>query len=263
MLAKLKLAPKQLISQLQVQIGKAKIPRVLLGTSPFIGAGQFGRRAYEYYTKFYEHPENIVRIVLKAVDLGVTGIQALSSRPIFAALKAAERELKERLTVVATIGPDTPLDDIREFQRFNTVAMLLHGEITDRRKDREISELLNKVHSANCLAGLVTHRPLSMLNWLSAQSWKDDVDLVMLSFNSLGMFMDATPQKVAESIRKLGKPVIGKKTLAAGYLSPKEAFKFVADSGCIDIIAVGIASEQEATETFTAAAAAFSGKIRL
>jgi hypothetical protein len=29
-----------------------QIPRVLLGTSPFLGAGQFGSRAPEYFERF-------------------------------------------------------------------------------------------------------------------------------------------------------------------------------------------------------------------
>jgi len=137
--------------------------------------------------------------------------------------------------------------------------MLLHGEITDKRDLREISELLNKVHAANCLAGLVTHKPLSTLNWLLKNDL--DIDLLMLSFNKLGMFMDANPKKVAEAIRRLNKPVIGKKVLAAGYLAPKDALTYVAQFGCIDVVALGVASEKEAEETLTAAAMAFSGKI--
>lgn len=259
MLVRPRIVPRRLVSQLQFQIGKAKIPRILLGTSPFIGAGQFGRRATFYYNYFYENPKNIVKIICKAVDLGVTGVQVLPFRPIFGALKAVERELKERLTIVGTVGPDDPLRDIRNFQEFNTAAMLLHGEITDKRDSRRISELLNKVHAANVLAGLVTHEPLSTLNWLLKTDL--DVDLLMLSFNRLGMFMDANPPKVAEAIKRVNKPVIGKKILAAGYLPPQDALTYVAQFRCIDVVALGIASEQEAKETFTAAAKAFSGRI--
>ncbi|MFB0567518.1 MAG: hypothetical protein ACETVM_02905 [Candidatus Bathyarchaeia archaeon] len=260
MLVKPEHVPKGLVSQLQLQVGKTRIPRILLGTSPFIGAGQFGSRAQFYYEHFYQKPENIVKIVLKAVDLGVTGVQVLPFRPILEALKAVQRELKDRLTIVGTIGPDDPVSNIRDFQAFNTVAMLLHGEITDRRNSTEILELLNKVHAAGCLAGLVTHKPLSTLNWLPKTDL--DIDLLMVPFNKSGMFMDADPMKIGETIKKLGKPIIGKKVLAAGYLPPKDALTYVAQSGCIDIVALGVASEQEAKETFAAAAKAFSGMIK-
>ncbi|MFQ6074099.1 MAG: hypothetical protein ACE5KC_02655, partial [Candidatus Bathyarchaeia archaeon] len=74
MLARPRLSPKRLVAQFQLQVGKAKIPRILLGTSPFIGSGQFGSRAASYYEHFYGHPENIAKIILAAVDLGVTGV---------------------------------------------------------------------------------------------------------------------------------------------------------------------------------------------
>ncbi|MFB0523315.1 MAG: hypothetical protein ACETV1_06105, partial [Candidatus Bathyarchaeia archaeon] len=212
-----------------------------------------------YYTHFYENPENIVKIIRQAVDLGIMGVQVLPFPRIFSALKAVERELGERLTVAGTIGPDDPLGNIQDYQRFKTFAMLLHGQVTDGRDTREISRLLDEVRAANCLAGVATHKPLSTLEWLTEM--KLDVDLVMLPFNQLGMFMDASPKKVAEAIKGLHKPVIGKKILAAGYLRPEGALTFVSQFPCIDVVALGIASEQEAKETLTAAANAFSGTV--
>ena len=257
MLAEPKYALKGVISRLQLRVGEVRIPRVLLGTSPFIGAGQFGGMAELYRARFYENPQNIVKLIRKAVDLGVVGIQVLPYPPIFRALEVVEREPGERLTVVGTIGPDEPLRDIQDFQRFNTAAMILHGELTDGRDLRKISDLLDEIRSAGCLAGLVTHQPLSTLKWLMGA--KPDFDLLMLPFNKLGMFMDASPQEIAKAIERIHKPVIGKKVLAAGYLKPQEALEYVARLGCIDAVALGVASEREADETFTAAAIAFSG----
>ncbi|MCD6243465.1 hypothetical protein J7K06_07295 [Candidatus Bathyarchaeota archaeon] len=247
--------------QLQIQIGKAKIPRVLLGTSPFIGAGQFGSRAYLYYQKFYKKPEKIAKIILKAVDMGVTGIQALPYPPIFKAIKIAEENLKERLHVIATVGPENPVEDLKNFQNFNTIAAILHGEITDKKDKRKISELLNRIHYAGFLAGVTTHRPFSTISWLLKTEL--DMDLVMMPYNKLGMFMDAKPEKIAEKAALLHKPIIGKKVLAAGYLRPKEALEYACKSGLLSIVALGVASEKEAEETFKAAAEAFSGTIKV
>jgi hypothetical protein len=251
-----KFSSKQLVAQFQLQIGKTRIPRILLGTSPFIGSGQFGGRAAFYYEHFYAHPENIVKVILAAVDLGVTGVQVLPFPPIFSALRAVEKEIKQRLTIVGTIGPDDPLGNIKDFQRFNTVAMLVHGQLTDRRDEKKISELLNEIHATNPLAGLATHEPFSTLKWLAEKDL--DVDLLMLPFNRLGMFMDASPAKIAEAARQFGKPVIGKKVLAAGYLSPKDAFSYLRQVKCLDIVALGIASEKEVEETLSEAANIFS-----
>lgn len=248
LLAQPKPSPKQLIAQFQLQIRKTKIPRILLGTSPFIGSGQFGSRAAFYYEHFYEHPENIVRVILAAVDSGVRGIQALPFPPIFNALKTVETKTKEKLIVVGTVGPDNLSSDINNFQHLNTIALLVHGQITDRRDKRQIQKLLNEIHTANCLAGLTTHEPFATLKWLVKT--KLDIDLLMLPFNRLGIFMDASPTKIALAIRQLGKPVIGKKVLAAGYLSPKNAFSYLHQVRCLDVVALGVASKEEAKETF-------------
>ncbi len=249
-------AVERIIPRLQLQIGGVKIPRILLGTSPFIGAGQFGGRAYLYHLKFYMNPMNIVKIASKAVELGVTGVQALPHRPILQALKAVEGERGVKLTVVGTIGPDDPIEDIKSFKGLNTVAMVLHGALTDGRSERQISKLLDEIRAANSLAGVATHHPFSTLSWLLRTEL--DVDLIMLPFNKLGAFMDAKPERVAELVKGVKKPVLGKKALAAGRIPPDEALSFVAKSGCIDAVALGIASEHEAEETFKAAACAFS-----
>ena len=39
---------------------------MLLGTSPFVGAGQFGTRAWMYYRIFRGHPERIAEIIVEA-----------------------------------------------------------------------------------------------------------------------------------------------------------------------------------------------------
>jgi len=248
-----KLELKRRLSQFQIQVGKARIPRVLLGTSPFIGAGQFGSRAEKYYKKF-QHVENIVKVVRVAVDFGVLGVQVLPSPKVFEAISWVEAEVKDKLTIVGTVGLHDAVEEIKRFSEFKTVALLIHGNITDRKNTKLVSELLNQIHASNRLAGLVSHRPYATLKWLQKTDLTADVDLLMLPFNKLGMFMDAEPAVLAHEILHLNKPVIGKKTLAAGYLTPRDAFRFIAENKCITMVAVGVASVEEAKETFAAAA---------
>ncbi len=247
---------KRKLSQFQIQIGKARIPRILLGTSPFLAAGQFGKRAIAYYQKF-QQPENIAEVMRAAIDFGVLGVQVLPAPKVFEAIRIVESEIGGKLTLIGTVGLHHALEEIKIFGEFNTVAMLLHGSLTDSKNVKLISELLNKIHASNCLAGLVSHHPLVMLRWLSKVDLSADVDLLMLPFNKLGMFMDAEPALLAEEIMRIGKPVIAKKVLAAGYLSPKDAFRFIAQNKCISIVAVGIASVKEAKETFSTAITTF------
>ena len=60
-----------------------------LGTSPFIGASQFGFKSFHYYQYFYLHPENILRIIRKAYEIGIEGLQLLPYPPVVKAVKKA------------------------------------------------------------------------------------------------------------------------------------------------------------------------------
>ena len=52
-------------------------------------------------------------------------------------------------------------------------------------------------------------------------------------------------------IKSLDKTVIVKKVLAAGILQPQEAFDYLKTVEFANIVAIGIASEAEAQETFS------------
>jgi len=240
----------------QVQIGKFVIPRILLGTSPFVGAGQFGPRATLYYSKFYLNPQNIMDIVRRAADLGVLGIQVLPLPPILQAIKEVEKELGEEFIVVGSVGLEDPLTEIRQLQNFNTAAMLLHARVTDLKDESNISVLLEEIRNVGSLAGLTTHKPLSTLSWLDGREL--NYDLLMFPFNRLGAFMDGSPKEIAIAAKKLRKPLLAKKVLAAGRLKPAEALEYVSALGFIDGVVLGVASESEAEETFKAAFRTFS-----
>lgn len=39
------------------------LPHLMLGTSPFIGAGQFGSRSSEYRKRFFDNPDNMTELL--------------------------------------------------------------------------------------------------------------------------------------------------------------------------------------------------------
>jgi hypothetical protein len=238
------------VAQAQLQIQKAKIPQILVGTSPFIGAGQFGVRAFLYYSRFYEHPANMVKIFSKAVDLGVRGVQLLPFPPVVEAIKSVERDLGLELTIVGSVRSNDPYGDIGILRDLRAAAMLLNGDLTDSHDTRKISELLNQIHQAGSLTGVVTHAPLFTLTWL--QKTDLEIDMIMLPFNKLGKFMDSTPERVLEAARRINKPLIGMKVLAAGDLTPREGLEYVFQRG-LKVVAIGLASGKEAAETLSIA----------
>jgi len=236
-----------------VKIGHVKLPRVLLGTSPFIGAGQFGSRAYAYYAAFYNKPEKVAEVVLAAAELGVVGVQPLPYGFLAEAIRMAQAELGRELVVVATIGPSDPLSDLEFFEGLDMRAALLHGALTDEVSGRELEPLLAELRDRGLLAGYVTHKPMNMLERVRAGELPKP-DLVLLPFNKLGYLMDAPASRIAEALRELGLLAFGKKVLAAGRLRPREAFEFALGFGVLEGVAVGVVSRAEAEETFKALA---------
>ncbi|MEM3023005.1 MAG: hypothetical protein QW645_05715, partial [Candidatus Bathyarchaeia archaeon] len=113
-------------------MGPHGIPRILLGTSPFIGAGQFGRRAPSYYARFYLNPGNILGIIRKAYGLGIEGIQLLPYGPV---VEAVERALGEGmgLRIVGSVRLREAEWDISLLERLGAVAMIAHAEVADLR----------------------------------------------------------------------------------------------------------------------------------
>lgn len=65
------------------------------------------------------------------------------------------------------------------------------------------------------------------------------------------VFMEKERLEFSKLMHKMDKKVIINRTLAAGILTPEDAFEFLKTVDYADIITVGVASEKEAEETFT------------
>jgi len=68
-----------------------RIPRLMLGTSPFIGAGQFGMDAYEYRKQFFYNESNMKKLFIKSARLEVKAVQLIVYEPLVSALKEAAK----------------------------------------------------------------------------------------------------------------------------------------------------------------------------
>ena len=96
-----------------------KVPRVLLGCSPFMGAGQFGMRAYEYYTHFYLKPENIKKVALDCIALGINAVQAVGYRRILEPAEMAMKEAGVELFILGSAGVEDIDEEIERMLDLN------------------------------------------------------------------------------------------------------------------------------------------------
>lgn len=233
------------------------MPRTLLGTSPFIGAPQFGHRARLYLLDLYRNPENMASIIAKSYQLGVRGIQLLPYPPVVEALEMA-RDDGFPMDIVATIRPDPEddTDDVELLSQLNAKAILLHASITDQYNWDLLGEKLDEIKGTGAISGLVTHMPFKTTSELLDSPILDDFQIYAVPVNRLGYLMDCDTHgpedraKLRELLLNLDKTVMAKKVLAAGIMTPDDAFDYLKTLDFVDMVAVGIASEAEAEETF-------------
>jgi hypothetical protein len=228
------------------KIGDKEIPRVLLGTSPFLGAGQFGSRAPEYFERFHEHPENMVQLILHAWKIGVRGIQAIAFPRIIEAIETARKQEGIDLVVVGTLVPNEVESGIELLSRVNARVGLLHGMETDHMDVEMIFGHLGLIRKAGMIPGLAMHRVFPTLGKLIES--KLDYQVLMLPLNPRGI-MIGDVDSLLEELKKVKCSIIAKKALGAGKIPPSESLPWLAKQKVAGV-ALGVASEAEAEETF-------------
>ena len=231
-----------------------QVPRLLMGTSPFIGAGQFGFKAFKYYMMFYMQPENMVRLFVKSFELGVKAVQLLADKPIKALIEASKRTNVKPFVVYSTdLTGDRLEARLKTLDPLEPEVVAIHAEIADRRKLDTIERNVKVLEDHGIVAGLATHQPGLTLKWVERENVP--VEVVLAPLNKIGYAMDPDFNGSLEAIKSCSRVVIAIKPLAAGKIKPLEAFEFVYKY--VDSAAVGVVSEEEMRETYEAAFKAY------
>jgi len=233
-------------------VNEVKIPRLMLGTSPFLGAGQFGYRAVEYRKRFYENPENMTELIAEAANFGIPYVQALGDERIAKAVANARRLTGEDIQVIGSVGMHYFDQELELMRSLDAKIILTHAFITDRLDDY-FGECIDEISNV-AIAGVVTHNPGITIPELAEY---DKVKIVMTPINKMGKYMLPSPKKTLEAIKNTDKIVLGKKTLAAGLLDPKDTLEYV--SRFAYGVAIGVTSLQELKETFSIAKELWEG----
>jgi len=87
-----------------ISISGREFPAISLGTSPFIGAGQFRNRASAYRHLFFNNPDNMVKLMVYAAEIGVPCVQLLAVDRILDAFRESKRQSGVDLACTLTIG---------------------------------------------------------------------------------------------------------------------------------------------------------------
>lgn len=239
-----------------IKISNKDIPRTLLGSSPFVAAPQFGHRARLYQLDLYNNPENIAKIIQKAHDMGVKGIHVMPEPPVIEAIELA-RDAGIKMDIVGTLIPETEAEDIELFSDLGAVSVMIHGTITDTENWDVIEEKLLKIKEIEAVPGLVTHSPFKTTTSLLESDVLDLFDIYSVPVNKLGYLMDCdvydkeVRANLDNMMEELNKTIMVRNVLAAGVLMHEDAFNYLKTVSFADVVALGIASVDEAQETFS------------
>lgn len=231
-----------------VRIEEVEVPRVLIGSSPFIGAGQFGARSVDYYKRFSD-PENIAKLLIAAADFGLPAVHIIPYETVMEGVRIAEKETGITFYKSGSTLPDTKAS-ITELQQLGVDIVFIHGVITDRMNVRTIQNIEEHILAKGMIPGVAIHNTLPVLAWL--RDHREDLTLktILVPFNLTGTFV-GDMQKAQRLMKELKMNVFAMKPLAAGALPPEEAFRFIFETKLVKVATFGVASEAEVQHSIT------------
>lgn len=219
------------------------IPLVSVGTSTFIGAGQFGKNARIYRRQFLNNPDEILGILEACYLLGGRGIEVIPAGKISEAVILFSETHDDFVVTGSTFpGPDPMIDKLVEM---NAQIIFVHASISDQKNER-LTQLLGEVSSHGVIPGIAVHNPVSTLNY--AFENLPEIKTFLVPFNAKGIFMGN--QKEVENLvdSHLDCAFMGMKTLGAGKIDPETAYTYISKHN-VCCAAIGMVNLEEVNIT--------------
>ncbi|MFW9970432.1 MAG: hypothetical protein ACFFDF_09545 [Candidatus Odinarchaeota archaeon] len=238
------------------KIDDIDIPLVSVGTSPIIGAGQFGYRALEWCNKFLNNPKAILEILETSYANGARGIEVI---PIGKIMEAAliMSETHTDYIITGSTYPDKE-SKIEILIESGAKIIFVHGIISDN-KGTELLKLLDDIKGYGVIPGIATHDPIPTINYCLENSL--NVKVFLIPFNANGFLMGNIKrlEEIVDNVRDFY--YIGMKTLAAGAIKPKLAFQYIANHN-ICAVTIGMVTKQQAEDSTKIALKSLSNVIK-
>lgn len=216
-----------------------------VGTSPFLGASQFGKNARVYRRKFLNNTDAVLEILEASYEVGGRGIEIILAGKVTEAAKIMAETHDEFVITGSTFpGPD-PL--IKELAELGAKIIFAHGMVADK-VDEKLEKLIDEIESMGIIPGIAAHNPVSTLEYAFENI--PSVKTFLIPFNARGYLMgnQIELEKIVDSHKN--HHFIGMKTLAAGKLNPYKAYEYISRHNicCTTIGMVSIDEAKESTE---------------
>jgi len=224
------------------------LPGLMLGTSPFIGAGQFGSKSLVYRRRFFDNPDNMTRLFVHSASLGVRAVQLVAYQPLVEALMKAQ-ELAGDFFVAVVIPRGDFAANLDMVSPLEPEFISVHAQFCDE-FDSRLNEWIDMIRDAGARPAASTHSPGSTIPLLDEL----DFDAYLAPVNTVGYGMEPDVKSTLKALERTRKKVLAIKPLAAGKLSPERSlFEYIYKYA--DSIAVGITTQEQMEETYSLALA--------
>ncbi|TFG05209.1 MAG: hypothetical protein EU536_02560 [Promethearchaeota archaeon] len=237
-----------------IELESKQIPRITIGTSPFMGAGQFGVIGSVWRAEFFQNAEKMAQLMIHACNQGAKGVEVIPAGAMLDAAVLAKKRCPDFAIIGSTlwehIGNYFHIDDL---VKVDSRIIFLHGSISDNRELTLIKPLLKKIRLAGKIPGIATHYPAVTIPFIHQN--KLDCPAILLPFNLRGAFM-GDQRAVEELVDSLDYCFVAMKSLAAGQIPPTKAFPYLGEHN-ISAVTVGMVSEEEITQTVSEAKKVF------
>ncbi|NVM53705.1 MAG: hypothetical protein HWN66_08375 [Candidatus Helarchaeota archaeon] len=238
-----------------IELESQKIPRITIGTSPFMGAGQFGSLGLKWRAAFFQNAGKMAELMIHSYNEGAKGVEAIPAGQIIKAALIAKEKCPDFTIIASTLWESKKNDFlIEELIKVDAKIIFLHGSISDQRDLNLIKPLLSKIRATDKIPGMATHYPHRTISFIHQN--KLDCSAILLPFNVRGEFM-GDQNAVEKIVDSLDYFFVGMKTLGAGKIPPMKAFAYLADHN-ISAVTIGMVTKEEITETVAEAKKVFT-----
>lgn len=235
------------------KILEEKIPLVMTGTSPFLGAAQFGANARIYRKKFMNDTQALLEIMEACYEAGGRGIQMIPVGKVAEAARIMRESYDDYIITGSTApGPDPLIEELVESE---AKIIFAHGMVSDK-KDENLTRMIGKITSRGIIPGIAAHNPISTLNYAFKNT---DVKAFLIPFNDTGLFMGDKMQLEEIVNTRDDCYFVGMKTLSAGRSNPEVAYDYISKHN-ICSVTIGMVTTEEAKHSTKIALNAFKNK---
>jgi hypothetical protein len=214
-----------------IKLGKHDVSRLIAGYNP-IGGHSHSVPKLSALMKDWFTLERTIEYVHRCERNGINTWQASIDKKCFSALRTAWDSGSKMKWIC--LMPDVDAAQWKEIIDLKPIAVVHHGENTDRffntAEEERIQDFIKKAHDYGVLAGVSSHRPRNIAR-LEDSNWgqdfymtcfheiRRDQDKVKAGLSDLPideLYLQGDPARMTAVVRKLSRPCLAFKILAAG-----------------------------------------------